>query len=204
MDCSVYTRRIEQKEDYHNERMDMVAYAPVEYNYMETLAKTLIIASSQKQLIQENIFNKAPIRRIAMAMNTNSTFTGSFTEHRFWYQQSDLRLITILMGGQPIVDYDTPDKCRLHVTTTKAMNFQDHTPSILFDYFQDHYVLVFDLTSMQDATEPCHYPQLVGEPLRSELNFNTALEHVTEVIVSGQRMSSVAVDKFGVVRKNIQ
>ena len=57
---------------------------------------------------------------------------------------------------------------------------------------------------MQDATEHCHYPELVGESLGSELNFNTALEHVTEVIVLGERMSSVAVDKFGVVGKNIQ
>ena len=48
------------------------------------------------------------------------------------------------------------------------------------------------------------HPQLVGEPLRLELNFNTALEHVTEVILLGERMSSVAVDKFGVDRKNIQ
>ena len=57
---------------------------------------------------------------------------------------------------------------------------------------------------MQDATEDCHYPELVGEPLRLELNFNTALEHVTEVIVLGERMCSVAVDKFVVVGKNIQ
>ena len=86
----------------------------------------------------------------------------------------------------------------------KAMNFQDDIPSIPIDNVQDHYGLVFDLTSMQDATEHCHYPELVGEPLRLELNFNTALEHVTEVIVFGERMSSVAVDKFGVVGKNIR
>ena len=204
VDCTLYTRRIGLKEDYHKKRMDMLAYAPVEYNYMETLAKTFIIPSSQNQFIQENIFNNAPIRRIAIAMNTNSAFTGSFTENPFWYQQFDLRQIRILRGGQPIVDYDTSDNCRLYVTTMKAMNFQDDIPSIPIDNFQDHYVLVFDLTSMQDATEHCHYPELVGEPLRLELNFNTALEHVTEVIVLGERMSSVAVDKFGVVGKNIQ
>ena len=81
----------------------------------------------------------------------------------------------------------------------KAMNFQDDIPSILIENFQEHYFPVFDLTSMQDATEKCHYPELVGEPLRMELNFNNALEHVTEVIVLGERMSSVGVDKLGVV-----
>ena len=85
----------------------------------------------------------------------------------------------------------------------KAMNFQDDIPSIPINNFKDHYVLVFALTSMQDATEHCHYPELVGEPLRLELNFTFALEHVTEVIVLGKRMSSVAVDIFGVVGSNI-
>ena len=85
----------------------------------------------------------------------------------------------------------------------KPKNFQDDIPSIPVDYFKDHYVLVFDLTSMQDATEHCHYPELIGEPLRLELYFNSFLENVTEVIVLGERMSSVAVDKSGVVGKNL-
>ena len=79
----------------------------------------------------------------------------------------------------------------------------DDIPSIRIDKFKGHYVLVFDLTSMQDATENCQYPELVGEPLRLELNFTFPLEHVTDLIVLGERMSSVAFDKFGVVGKNI-
>ena len=203
VDCSLYARRIALKDDYHKERMDMLAYTPVEFNYLETLAKTFIIPAKQNQFIQENIFNNAPVRRIAIAVNTNSAFTGSYTENPFWYQQFDRRQIRILRRGQSIVDFDTADNCRLYVTTMKAMNFQDDIPSIPIDNFKDHYVLVFDLTSMQDATEYCHYPELVGEPLRLELNFTFPLKHVTELILMGERMSSVAVDKFGVVRENI-
>ena len=65
-------------------KKDMLAYAPVKYNYLETLANTFIIPARQNQFIQENIFNNAPIRRIAIAMNTNSAFTGSFTENPIW------------------------------------------------------------------------------------------------------------------------
>ena len=61
---------------------------------------------------------------------------------------------------------------------------------------------MFDLTLMQGATENCHYPELVGEPLRLELNFTFLPEQVTEPIVLGERMSSLAVDKIGVVEKN--
>ena len=203
VDCSLYTRRIALKDDYHKKRMDMLAYTPVEFNYLEPLAKTFIIPARQNQFIQEYIFNNAPVRRIAFAMNRNTAFTGSYTENPFWYQQFELRQIRILRGGQPIVDFDAADNCRLYVTTMKAMNFQDDIPSIPIDNFKDHYVLVFDLTSLQDATENCHYPELVGEPLRLELNFTFPLEHVTELIVLRERMSSVAVDKFGVVGKII-
>ena len=69
VDCSVYTRRNALKDDYHKKRMDMLAYTPVELNYLETLAKTFIIPARQNQFIQENVFNNAPVRRNAITMN---------------------------------------------------------------------------------------------------------------------------------------
>ena len=113
VDCSLYARRIALKDDYHKNRLDMLAHTPVEFNYLETLAKTFIIPARQNQFIQENIFNNAPVRRIAIAMNTNSAFTGCYTENPFWYQQFELRQIRELRGGQPIVDSVAADNCRL-------------------------------------------------------------------------------------------
>ena len=176
VDCSLYTPRFAPKDDYHKKRMDMLVYVPVEYKYLETLAQTFIIPATQNQFIQENIFNNAPIRRVAIAMNTNSSFTGSFSENPLWYQQFDLRQISKRRGGKLSVDFDTADICRLYVTTMKAMNFQDDIPSTPIDDFKEHYGLVFDLTSMQDAPEICHYPELVGEPLRLELNLPNLLK----------------------------
>ena len=203
VDCSLYTRRFALKDRYHKKRMDMLAYTPLEFNFLEPFAKTFIIPAGQNQFIQKNIFNNAPVCRIAIARNTNSAFTGSYIENPFWYQQFELRQFRILRGGQPNVDFDSAYNCPLYVTTMKARNFQYEIPSIPIDIFKNHHVLVFDFTSMQDATENCRYPELVGEPLRLELNFTFPLEHVTELIVLGERMSSVAVDKFGVVGKNI-
>ena len=172
VDCSLYTRLVMLEENYHKKRMSQLAYVPVEHNYMETLTKTFIIPARQNQFIQENIFSSEPRCRRAIAMNSNSAFTGSFAENPFWYQQFDLRDIRILRGGQRIVHHDTTDNCRLYVTTMKATSIEDDIPSIPVDNFKDHYVLVFDLTSMQDATEHCHYPELFGEPLRLELYFS--------------------------------
>ena len=86
VDCSLYTCRIALKDDYHGKRMGMLAYTLVEFNYLEILAKTSIIPARQKQFIPENIFNNAPVRRIAIAMNTNSEFIASHTENIFCCQ----------------------------------------------------------------------------------------------------------------------
>ena len=116
-DCSLYTRRIAFKDDYQKKQLDMLSYNPVEFNYLETLAKIFINPARQKQFIQENIFNKAPFRRIAIAIDTKSAFTESYTENPFWYQQFELRQYRIVRVGQPIVDFDAADNCRLYVTT---------------------------------------------------------------------------------------
>ena len=115
---------------------------------METFAKNFVFPARQSQFILEDVLNNAHIRRIAIVMNSNSVFTGSFANHPFWYQQFNLRDISILRGGQPNIHHDTTDDCRLYVTTMKAMNFQDDIPLIPVDKFNNHYVPVFDLTSM--------------------------------------------------------
>ena len=83
VDCSLYYRCIALRDDYHKKRMDMLAYAPVEYNFLEISVKTFIIPARQNQLIQENIFNNAPIRRVAIAMNTNSFHFAQISVPRF-------------------------------------------------------------------------------------------------------------------------
>ena len=89
VDYSLYTRCNAPKDDYHKKRMVMFAYIPVEFNYLETLTKTFIIPAIKNQFIQENIFNNAPVLRMAIAMTTTSAITGSYTENPFWYQQFD-------------------------------------------------------------------------------------------------------------------
>ena len=101
------------------------------------------------------------------------------------------------------MDFDPADDCCLYATVLKAMNFQDDIHSIPNDSSKNHNTLVFDLSSMQDASENCQYPELKREPLRLEINFTFLLEHITELIVLAEILFSVSVDKFGVVGKNV-
>ena len=64
--------------------------------------------------------------------------------------------------------------------TMKVMYFRVDIPSFEFDNVKNKSVLVFDLTSMLDATEYLNCQELVGERLRLELNFTFHLKHVTD------------------------
>ena len=48
VDCSLYTRHIALKDDYRKTQTDMLADTPVEFIYLETLAKSFIIPARQK------------------------------------------------------------------------------------------------------------------------------------------------------------
>ena len=85
----------------------------------------------------------------------------------------------------------------------KAMQFNEDFPALPKEDFQNHYILVFDLTSLQDAAEHLHYQELSGESLRLEMFFQFPLEQVTEVIVLGERLSNIQIDQFGTVAKNV-
>ena len=171
VDCSLFTRRVLVAEPNHQYLQWNLEREPAQYNYMETIARTLIIPSRRIQFIQEKIFNNAPIRRIAVAMNTNSAVAGPFHENPFSYQQFHLTELRNIRGGRAIVSLDTTSPCRPYVTRMKAMQFIEDFPALPMEVFQNHYILVFDLTSLQDAAEQLHYPELSGESLRLEMFF---------------------------------
>ena len=58
VDCSLYTRRIAPEDDYHKKRMDMLVYTPVEYNYLETLGKTLVSLPDKTSLFKKTFLTK--------------------------------------------------------------------------------------------------------------------------------------------------
>ena len=85
----------------------------------------------------------------------------------------------------------------------RAMNFNEEIPVLPNDFFTDHYVLVFDLTSLQDAGKNVHYPEISGENLCLEMFFERPLTIVTELIFLEERISTVKIDQFGTVAKYV-
>ena len=136
-------------------------------------------------------------------MKTNLAVAGSFHENLFNYQQFHLRELRIIWGGRAIFSLYPTSPCRPYVTTMKEMQFNEDFRAFPMKDFQNHYFLVFDSTSLQDAAEQLHYPELCGESLRLEMFFQFPLEQVTEVIVLRKRLSIIQIDKFGTAAKNV-
>ena len=123
VDCSFYTRRIELKDDYHKKRLDMFSYTLVEFNSLETLARTIIIPARKKQFIQKNTFNNDPVRPIAIALNINKTLhsldhtlkihpgISNLTSDKLEYSEEVSQLKPL------ITDFDSADNCRPSVAT---------------------------------------------------------------------------------------
>ena len=82
------------------------------------------------------------------------------------------------------------------------MIFKEEVPALPNNLFQNHYVLVFDLTLLQDAGENIHYPEVSLESILLEMFFDHPLRSVTELVVLGERMTTVKIDQFGTAAKN--
>ena len=79
-----------------------------------------------------------------------------------------MRELRIIRGRRAIVSLDTISSCRLCVTTMKTMQFNKEFLALPMEDFRSHTILVFDLTSLQNAAEQLHYPKLSEESLRLE------------------------------------
>ena len=66
---------------------------------------------------------------------------------------------------------------------------------IQFKNFEDHFVLVFDLTSTREASKSLTlFPELTGGTLTLKLSFEQALGKTVELFVIAERFSQIFID----------
>ena len=121
-----------------------------------------LFCSCQPKPVQSVKFtSNASVRRIVIAMNTNLPFTGSYSKNPFRDQHFDIRQNRNLKGNQQTANFDAAEKCCRYVTSRKTLSFLDDIHSFPIDEFKNHYVVVFDLTSMHFATSVFHTQSLM-------------------------------------------
>ena len=134
VDCSLYTRRLMLRDDYHKKRMYQLAYAPVEYNYKETLAKTYIIPARQNQFIQENIFNND-----IYSFNTSNSHCNEFKLCLYWLICREPILVSSVIWE--ILEYSEEDSqlyttIRQIIVACMSHQWKQWTFKMIFHQFQ--------------------------------------------------------------------
>ena len=137
---------------------------PAIYRYNEVITKTFLATTGQQSWKHEDIFTKEPIRRVIVALCVGTAFIGINTANPFHYQKFGLRVITIYRNG--FATAGTPksktDNKRLYYNSMSALAYVENGHGIPLSEFANHYIMVFDLTSTQEATHDFIHPELTN------------------------------------------
>ena len=122
----------------------------------------------------------------------------------FSYQKFDLNEIIIYRygfatAGTPM---STTDNKRLYYNSMAALAYVENGHGISLSDFPNHYFMVFDLTSTQEATHDFIRPELTNSSLSVELKFGTALPRNSEIFFLGEKCLTVYIDSSRNVSKN--
>ena len=178
------------------------------YPYIESLNKSFIIQDGQNCFIKEKIFGTEPIRRITLRMVKNSLFRSTPLNHSpLSYQKFGVQSVAIQrVNGVPLVEtpLDTNNNVRLYYNTITALGFTKSGNGIRLEDCEDnHFILVFDLTSTEEASKNLTlFPELTGSSLNLKLYFSKALDDAVEIFLIGERFSQVFIDSARNISKN--
>ena len=177
---------------------------PAAYRYNEVISKTYLATRGQSIWKHEDIFTKEPIRRLIIAMCASEAFIGKTDVNPFHFSKNDLAEVTIYRNGFPTAGtpISTEDDKRLYFNSMGALAYVENGHGIPLSEFQNHYIMVFDLTSTQEATHDFIHPELTNASISVEFKFKTSLTAYTEIIFLGEKASTIYIDSNRNVSKN--
>ena len=180
------------------------------YPYIENSTKIFIIQSGQNCFVKENIFGTEHFRRLTMCMVRNRFFRGATTASTpFSYEKFDLQKVELLRGnGLPIAGtpLNTSNDTRLFYNVITALGFERGGNGVALEDYQDnHFYLVFDLTSTTEASKSLTlFPELTGAGITLKVSFSNALPEAVELFLIGERISQIFIqilEKFQRIRR---
>ena len=203
-DANIYVRKMTVSENVVASIERVLLKTPAIYKYSEGVPRSFIIPSGQNSWKHEDVFMKEPIRRMAIAMNTNVAFGASNVSNPYYYQKFDSRSITINRNGLPITGtpLETEDDKRAYYIGLSALAFGTSSHGITLAQFISHYVLVFDLTSTLEASHDFIHPELTNSSISIEMSFSRNLAAPVEVFLLGERASTIFIDSARNISKN--
>ena len=103
------------------------------------------------------------------------------------------------MADSPI---STADDKRLYFNTISDLAYIDNGHGISLTDYPNHFIMVFDLTSTQQASHDFIHPELTNCSISVEFKFSVALPNNIEIFIIGEKASTIFVDSARRVSKN--
>ena len=88
----------------------------------------------------------------------------------------------------------TTDNKRLYYNSMSALAYVENGHGIPLNEFANHFIMVFELTSTQEAAHDFVHPELTNSLLSVELKFDAVLAHNAEIIFLGEKASTIYLD----------
>ena len=89
--------------------------------------------------------------------------------------------------------YATHNK-RSYFNSLGSLAYIENGHGIPLNEFVNHYVMVFDLTSTQEASHDFLHPELTNASISLELKFGTALRNNIEIFLLGEKASTIYIN----------
>ena len=96
----------------------------------------------------------------------------------------------------------TTDNRRLYYNSMRALAYVENGHGIPLSEFANHYIMVFHLTSTQEATHDFIHPVLTNSSFSVELKLDAALAHNVEVFFLGEKVFTIYIDSARNTSKN--
>ena len=122
----------------------------------------------------------------------------------FPFRKFNLEQIYVYRNGLPVADspISTADDKRLYFNTISDLDCIDNGHGISLTDYPNHFVMVFELTSIQQASHEFIPPELTNCTKSVELNFSVASPDNIEIFIIGEKTSTIFVDSARRVSKN--
>ena len=103
------------------------------------------------------------------------------------------------MADSPI---STADDKRLYFNTISNLAYIDNGNGTSLTDYPNYFVMVFDLTSTQQASHDFIHPELTNCSISVELKYSVALPNNIEIFIIGEKTSTIFADSARRVSKN--
>ena len=90
----------------------------------------------------------------------------------------------------------------MYFSSLEALAFHEHGHGISYEEYANHYLMVFDLTSTQQASHVYSHPELSSASISISLRFDAALAQITEVLLLGEAASTIHINNSRKASRN--